>query len=1166
MAAHQTRARVALYSVDPPALTFFQAFDPDTFVVVSAVHDALIYIDNNGDIQPGLATRWWQVDPLTWELELRRGVRFHDGSPFEADSVIETFRAHFEPTPSPAGRGIFSIVESFEALAPFQVRIRTRAPDALFMRRLFTSHVSPGRVLRAQGRDALAAHPIGTGPYRFISWERNRVIRLERNREHWAKRATVDELDLVIAPQKEWVEHLQEGTIDVALNIDTLDAERLRDVSGVHVEHARAALSHWFLLTNRGPLRDEGVRRALNHAVHRGLLVDVAEHGRGIPQRAIATQEQEGYAPDVPSYAYDPELARRLLAQAGYPEGFALRGLVSETSSAIYLTAREFLARVGVKLEAEIVPRCEWMARVGSNVAPDVDFAVANIDNPVVHGLFHHFVLLFSQGPQTILRDPEYDARFLAAAAVTEPEAARAAQVDLERYVAERALILFTVQAHVYVAARSGFSAPLPRSGHFDTEFFLGLAVDESQTVPTNPTRRRDDSAVTPAVTPDLARLALGTCQQGVFYLPPGEDTFTDAAVERVWRNVLAAQDRWNVQVRPMLRELVTSVEARSGLASVLGSTNRVGIVGFSDTSRRLFVNQGYPRFVSNTDLGPEEVLGAELWKHGRATVDTQGSFVGRVAIVAAHRAASCPAELILTITRAQDGHGGTVGYTLVFADFSGEEERIRSSAIRTILDHVPYGLLVSDRHGRVAGTTSRACAQLFATGGRSLEGRSLVELLELPPREAECFELGYLQIFDDILPEELSLDQLPSRVKVRDRHLRLSASLIRDAAGQPESLLFSILDVSAQVCAEEEQERMDGVITVLRHQDNFTTFVRSAHVAAERLLAEAEDGRHRLPAWQEVARRELHTWKGLLGLFHLHAAARTIHVIENELLLTPEHVQECRAAIDQLVDQNASIWRLDLDGPGGETRIPAQHLQALRRLIDGHASVDDLRAGVGRFVDAVSERSFNDALGPIEEAVARLGALHGKSVELVLGTDIKLPGRLAPAANLVIHLVRNAVAHGIETGTARGEKPARGTIRIAASRDATTVTIDVSDDGAGVSVERVVARAIERGLISSAEAAGLSFEQGVALILRDGLSTTDGLSETSGRGVGLSAVADGVRRLGGTLQISSELGKGASFRLTLPLASPGTISQPDRADATSQRDPESDHGARLRA
>jgi len=200
-----------------------------------------------------------------------------------------------------------------------------------------------------------------------------------------------------------------------------------------------------------------------------------------------------------------------------------------------------------------------------------------------------------------------------------------------------------------------------------------------------------------------------------------------------------------------------------------------------------------------------------------------------------------------------------------------------------------------------------------------------------------------------------------------------------------------------------------------------------------------------------------------------------------------------------------------------------------------------------------------------MEEAVSRLSALHGKSVDLVLGSDIKLPCRLAPAANLLIHLVRNAVAHGIEAGTARGEKPARGTIRIEAARDATAITIDVSDDGAGVSVDRVLARAMERGLISPAEAAGLGYEEAVALILRDGLSTSDCLNETSGRGVGLSAVADGVRRLGGTLQVSSKPGQGATFRLMLPLVSTGTISQLDDPDVASQRDTANHRRAGLR-
>ncbi len=303
-------------------------------------------------------------------------------------------------------------------------------------------------------------------------------------------------------------------------------------------------------------------------------------------------------------------------------------------------------------------------------------------------------------------------------------------------------------------------------------------------------------------------------------------------------------------------------------------------------------------------------------------------------------------------------------------------------------------------------------------------------------------------------------------------------------------------------------------------------------------MLAEAARRQEGTSSWQERARRELHTWKGVLSQFHLWAAARAIHLIEDELSLTPAHLTSCRAALDRLLALNASVWRLDLDGQAGETRISTDPLQELKRVVDAHAPADQLRAAAARFFEAISERSFHDALGPMEEAVAHLGAIHRKTVTLVLGPDVKLPARLAPAADLLIHLVRNAVAHGIEAPGARGSKPDRGTIRIDAVRDRAAMIIEVSDDGAGLPIERIVPRAVERGLISAENAFALSEDEQINLIFRDGLSTNDVVDQTSGRGVGLSAVADGIRKLGGAVRVSSRCGQGTTFRLTLPLAS----------------------------
>lgn len=103
------------------------------------------------------------------------------------------------------------------------------------------------------------------------------------------------------------------------------------------------------------------MRRALNHAVKRTLIAEVSEHGFACAQRAVATAESLGYSADTPQYRYSPELARRMLAEAGYPDGFTLRGLVSETSTGVYFAVREFLQRIGVTLEAAVVPRAQWI-------------------------------------------------------------------------------------------------------------------------------------------------------------------------------------------------------------------------------------------------------------------------------------------------------------------------------------------------------------------------------------------------------------------------------------------------------------------------------------------------------------------------------------------------------------------------------------------------------------------------------------------------------------------------------------------------------------------------------------------------------------------------------------------------------------------------------------
>lgn len=1099
--------------------------------MTSGIFDALIYIGADGDVRPALATSWRALDPLTWELDLRRGVTFHDGSAFDAESVVASLRAHFEPTPTITGSSLFAIIDQVEALGPDKVRITTRVPDAIFMRRLFVSHVAPAHLLRTQGRDAVAQSPIGTGPYRFLSWERGDVIRLERFEQHWANRATVSRLDLLIRPRKEWLDLLRRGLIDGAINIDTNDATLLQGVPGIHVEHAPATITHWFTLRNQGPLADVRVRRALNHAVHGGLLATVVEHGRGTPQRALATPDDAGFPTDLNGYGYDPERALRLLAEAGHASGFSLRGLVSESSSGAYRMVREFLSRVGVTLEGGIVPRAEWFQRLGPHAPSDFDFAVCSIDNPIHHPLFDHFSNLVSIGRSALLRDAEYDRRYFAAASEMEQSAQVQAQHELERYVFERALLLHTAHQHVYYAARRGLTMALPRSGHFDAELYLGLRVDEAVFA-------QSASALPewPATTPDLARLVRGTSPHGMFYLE--EPGFDDLNAARVWHNVLAGQERWRSESEPMIRELVSQVEARTSLTSILRSTERIGIVGWALSGRRLFVNSGFQRWFPAAET-PEQLLGEAQWQDLRNRVAAGAAFVGQVTVSPEVRAPEAPTSLMLTLMTSVDEHRAPVGWSLVLADFSGEEERVRTGAIRTILDRVPYGLFLCDRAGRVLSGYSRSCDALLERAGRDLAGERLTDLLGMSDSAATMFALYYEQIFEDALPEEVNLHQLPSRIRRAsergEQHFRLEGALVRDEAGAPDKVLFTLLDITALVHAEREAEQNHGLLAVLRHRTAFASFLRELDGQAERLLNEPASAYGE--PWEAWARRELHTWKGTLGTFGLSDLSALIHRVEDKEVILAEDVRRVIAALDARLQEHREIWRLSRTEGSLTTLLPIAAADALLKQVASATSLEAAREAVAAFRASLDEVLVRDLVTPLVAAVRQQAERRHKSAELaIVGADTPVPRRALPLFHVLPHLLRNAVDHGIEAD--RGDKAPCGLITLRSEMRGSTFRLVVTDDGRGMDEDRLVEAAIAAGRLDSAKAAMLSQQEKLALAFLPAISTAERVTETSGRGVGMEAVAEAVHRLGGTISVTSRLHQGTTFAIEIPSGS----------------------------
>lgn len=204
--------------------------------------------------------------------------------------------------------------------------------------------------------------------------------------------------------------------------------------------------------------------------------------------------------------------------------------------------------------------------------------------------------------------------------------------------------------------------------------------------------------------------------------------------------------------------------------------------------------------------------------------------------------------------------------------------------------------------------------------------------------------------------------------------------------------------------------------------------------------------------------------------------------------------------------------------------------------------------AVVNRIAEDLQHAIMQIRMLPVGTIFQRFGRLVrdlskklGKDVVLVIeGEDTEADKNVVESlADPLIHILRNSLDHGIELPAVRlaAGKPAQGTLRVAARQEADRVFLDISDDGAGVNTDRVRAKAVERGLIPADRAGSLTEHETVQLVFLPGFSTTDAISDLSGRGVGMDVVRAAVQRINGTVSLSSERGRGTTIRLALPLS-----------------------------
>lgn len=338
------------------------------------IYDALVRenTEQSGptSIEPSLAESW-EVDGDTWTFSLRQGVTFHDGSPWDAEAAVFQYRRvtdesfeYFDSALRTSNSSYLQRVENMEAVDDYTLVITTDGPYAFLPYDLISFLFASPAVVMEHGNEQYVNYASGTGPFKMVRYVDGEVMELEGNDDYWRGAPKLDQLILYPMPEPATrLAALQSGDIDWAEapppdGIAQMEAGGFQVITGPY-PHTNI----YFLNMFKEPLNDPLVRQALHYAVDREGTVALI-NGAGAPATQYIAEGHPWHNPDFEGYSYDPERARSLLAEAGYPDGISLRMIYPSGGS-----GNMFPGPMNEKLQAdfatagidmEIVPT-EWL-------------------------------------------------------------------------------------------------------------------------------------------------------------------------------------------------------------------------------------------------------------------------------------------------------------------------------------------------------------------------------------------------------------------------------------------------------------------------------------------------------------------------------------------------------------------------------------------------------------------------------------------------------------------------------------------------------------------------------------------------------------------------------------------------------------------------------------
>jgi peptide/nickel transport system substrate-binding protein len=370
-------------SMDPHFYNLFPNLN-----VSDHIFETLVTMDEDSHVMPGLAQSWTMINNLTWEFKLRPGVKFHDGSDLTTEDIAWSMERPSTIIGSPGKFDVYTkAIINKKIVDATTIRFTTKEPYPLLLADLTSIYIVQKKATQGLSSDDFASGKgmVGTGPYKFVRFARDDRLELERNDAYWGKKPSWTKVTLRFIPNGATrIAALLAGDAQAIENVPTPDLARIRAEPSISMY---TKVSHRMIYLyddtsrdktpfatdrdgkplEKNPMEDVRVRHALSMAINREAIKDRVMEGLSEPTGNLVSSKLFGYNPALKTIKYDPDGAKKLLAEAGYPNGF---GLTLHTPNNRYIndekiaqTIAQMWSRIGVVTKVEGMPMAVYSAR-----------------------------------------------------------------------------------------------------------------------------------------------------------------------------------------------------------------------------------------------------------------------------------------------------------------------------------------------------------------------------------------------------------------------------------------------------------------------------------------------------------------------------------------------------------------------------------------------------------------------------------------------------------------------------------------------------------------------------------------------------------------------------------------------------------------------------------